>query len=96
MNVHRIAEMLKDAECHKIEGLKCFVVSWPDFEDLYEVVFGSHSLRGFYYSEDLARKHQLDNFEIRLSSKQEGTYYICSKGEPVLDELWKKKFKEAT
>jgi hypothetical protein len=88
VNVSLVTKILEKAECKEIEGFRCFVVPWGDFQDIFE------RLEGPVFTQDvLTRKHEMENFELRLSSLEEGKYYVCAKSEPVLDELWKKKFK---
>ena len=89
MNVLQVAKILETAKCKEFEGLKCFIVSLEQFGEIND------QMEGTYYSSDLlTKKYNLENFELRLSSAEEGQYFLCTEAQPVLDGLWAKKFKE--
>jgi hypothetical protein len=88
MNISAVTKILEGAQCKEIEGRKCFVVSLAEFGDLADRFDGQ--IRS---DRILTNTHGLENFELRLSSLEEGTYFVCAKSEPALDALWNKKFK---
>jgi hypothetical protein len=89
MNVSFVTKILETAECLDYGGYKCFLVSLEQFSEVVERLEGQ-----VFENKVLTTKHHLENVEIRLSSVQEGSYYLVAKSEPILDTLWKKKFKE--
>jgi hypothetical protein len=90
MNVLAVTKILENAQCKEIEGIKCFVVPWAEFHEVLDR-FGDNVQ---FTSDLLTKKHDLENFELRLSSTETGKYFLCAKSEPLLDALWTKKFKK--
>jgi hypothetical protein len=99
--VDRILEILQKANCVIVLGenhptatgpmghytRNCFMVSFDQFTELQELLPNS-------FSDDfLEREHGLVNLEIRLSPKEQETYYVAAESEPFLDKLWAKNFK---
>jgi hypothetical protein len=92
MNVDRIVRAIEEGECKEIGGLRCFVITTPAFM----AILNDMENHAIFVNETLVRQHGLENFELRLSSIEEGRYYLCTKSVPILDGLWKKHFKGAT
>lgn len=88
MNIAHVTKILETAICKELEGLKCFIVSLDQFSEITEQMEGN-----VYQSGALTRKHNLENVEFRLSSVEEGRYFLCCESRPVLDALWSRKFK---
>jgi hypothetical protein len=88
MNINAFVKVLESAECKEIEGLRCFIVRWDQFHELMEQIDVLPRT-----SDMLTRRHEYENFEIKLSSIEKGTYFICAKSEPILDALWEQKEK---
>jgi hypothetical protein len=88
MNISAITNLLQTGECREIEGFRCFIVPWSTFSDIFERLNEPTST-----VEVLSKKYGYENFELRLSSLEQGTYYVCAKSEPELDILWNKKFR---
>ena len=84
-----ILEILKgkDVELQEIQGKNCFVVSFRDFHAIYEMLAKSTVL----YPSSVLTKAHFHNFEFRTTAEE--TYFICTPAEPVLDNLWKEKYK---
>lgn len=90
MKIEHITNAIERGECKEIAGRRCFIVNYSDFMAILD------EFNDVRTSDLLARQHGLENFELRLSSLEEGNYYLCTKSKPVLDDLWKKHFKGAT
>lgn len=94
MNIERIVKLLENSECKQLEGLNCFIVPMNEFFEIMAELRGVWTPPNGLPSRDiLTRRHQLENFELCLSSVEKGKYYVCAKSTPVLDELWEKRFK---
>jgi len=88
MNISNVSKILKTAQCKEIEGLKCFIVSLDQFSEITDDLQGQ-----IFQSDILTKKHGLENVELRLSSLEEGHYFLCAESRPVLDILWEEKNK---
>lgn len=92
MNIDRITRAIEEGECREINGVRCFVIDPQAFMAVLDEI-PHEALR---VNDTIIRQHGIENFELRLSSIEEGTYFLCTKSAPILDELWKKHFKGAT
>ena len=94
MNVAAIVKTLEKADCKQMDGLNCFILSWEDFQEIFDRVFGENAPhQSIVSSAALTKNYGFENFELRLSSLEEGRYFVCALSEPALDVLWEKKFK---
>ena len=86
MNINSFVKVLESADCKELGGFRCFIVRWDQFHELLDQIETIPQSSAM-----LLEKHGYENFDIKLSSVEEGTYYVCTKAEPILDALWAKK-----
>ena len=89
MNISKVSKILESATCREIDGLKCFIVTLDQFSEITDKMEGQ-----IFQSDILTKKHGFENVELRLSSLEEGTYFLCAESTPILDLFWKNKFRE--
>jgi hypothetical protein len=88
MNISAVTKILESATCREIEGLKCFIVTLDQFSQITDTLQGP-----IFQSDILTKKHGFENCELRLSSLEEGKYFLCAESTPILDLYWKNKFR---
>jgi hypothetical protein len=86
--VEEVLSTVQDkAQAKEISGLRCFVLPRKDFYRIAVYFSG-----GTAPHPDLLRAGY-EGYEFRASPLDEQTYFLCTKAESVLDEIWKDKFR---
>jgi hypothetical protein len=82
---------LEEATLKEIGSKRCFIVSRATFFEIYEMLHKA----GIDVEPEIRfpRDHDLEAFAFSVSSKDEPRYFICTASVPVLDPIWKRKFK---